>query len=107
LTEEKAALKLKDALLIRCAGVTFANRKGKLRITNHDEQGIELHENFDLESYCQRKLFNQQFGRRFGDGATPRELSNLDEVISLVRQFRAPDFAIARKVGHHWRVKKR
>lgn len=103
----KAALKLKDALVIRCAGVTFTDHNGKLRITYHDEQGEELHETFDLEHYGQKKIFNQQFGRRFGDGTTPQEFGNIPEVMGRESLFRAPDFVIARKVGHHWRVKEK
>lgn len=103
----KAALKLKDALVIRCAGVSFSEQKERLRITYHDEEGAELTESFDLSNTAQQKIFNQQFGRRFGDGTAPRQFRTNAEVIALTTQFRAPDFVVARKSGHHWRVKER
>jgi len=103
----KNALKLKDALVIRCAGVSLCDHNGKLRITYHDEEGAEVHESFDLNHSGQRKVFNLQFGRRFGDATQPRQFKQLDDVLSVRDQFRAPDFVIARKAGHHWRVKEK
>lgn len=107
----KKALQLKDALVIRCAGVSFSEQNGRLRITYHDEQGEELVESFDLSHKGQRGVFNRLFGRRFNEGATPRQFTSVDEVISQTAQFRAPDFVIARKVGQgqngHWRVRER
>ncbi len=103
----KAALKLKDARVIRCAGMTFADRDGRLRISYHDEQGDELHESFDLNHPGARQAFNQQFGRRFGQGDKPRRFNRLEEVLGLEQQFVAPDFVIARKSGRHWRVKEK
>lgn len=103
----KAALQLKDAMVIRCAGLSFSKQKDRLRITYHDEEGEELHESFDLNHNMQRKLFNQFFGRRFAGGSEPREFSSIDEVLPLAQQFTAPDFVVARKKGHYWRVQER
>jgi len=103
----KAALKLKDALVIRCAGMTFAEKDGRLRITYHDEQGDELAESFDFSKAGAIKAFNEQYGRRFGNRQQPRQFKRLNEVLELQQQFSAPDFVIARKAGRHWRVREK
>lgn len=103
----KAALQLKDALVIRCAGLSFSQKQDKLRITYHDEQGEELHESFNLSHSGQRKIFNREFGRRFDGGSQPREFKSLDEVLPLAERFTPPDFVVARKKGHYWRVSAR
>jgi len=50
----KAALALKDAKVIRCAGLSLSTplRQGKpyLKVTYHDEDGAELAENFFCDS---------------------------------------------------------
>ncbi|GGB86160.1 ATP-dependent helicase [Marinobacterium zhoushanense] len=103
----KRALQLKDALVIRCAGVSFSEREGRLRITYHDEQGEELHESFDLGHKGQRAVFNRLFGRRFNAGTEPRRFASADEVISHSQGFQPPDFVIARRHKQHWRVRER
>lgn len=107
----KRALQLKDARVIRCAGVSFAAAGERLKITYHDEQGEELSESFDLGHRGQRGVFNRLFGRRFDAGASPRQFTTPADVIRLSERFRAPDFVIARKVGRgqraHWRVRER
>ncbi|MCE2573104.1 DEAD/DEAH box helicase [Motilimonas eburnea] len=100
----KAALKLKDALVIRCAGMVCSEHKGKLKITYFDEQGLELEEYFDLANQGQRFIFNQQFGRRSGQGAAPQAFTNLNQVLTLSDQLVAPDFVIARKQKHFWQI---
>ena len=108
----KAALKLKDALVIRCCGVTLSDNAGRLKITYHDEQGDELSEQFDLENDKQRFWFNQQFGRRFAQGrsqqdSTPITFSSVSQVLQVAHLFMHPDFVIARKSGRHWRIKEK
>lgn len=107
----KKALQLKDALVIRCAGVSFDEREGRLLVRYHDEQGEELVESFDLAHRGQRAIFNRLFGRRFHEGTNPRQFSQPAEVIAAAEHFRAPDFVIARRVGRgrnsQWRVRER
>nr|WP_246590191.1 DEAD/DEAH box helicase [Marinobacterium ramblicola] len=104
----KRALQLKDALVISCAGVSFSERQGRLRITYHDEQGEELHESFDLGHKGQRAVFNRLFGRRFNAGTEPRRFNSVDEVLAQASGFQAPDFVVARRHNkHHWRVRER
>lgn len=101
------ALKLKDALVIRCAGITLGVDGSKLRITYHGEDGEELSESFDLSKPGQRNVFNKLFGRRFANGRAPRAFSAADEVLESQALLPAPDFVIARKQKHFWQVRER
>ena len=92
----KAALKLKDAKVIRCAGMTFSGESSKLKITYHDEEGVELSERFDFDKPAQRAVFNRLFGKRFKLGTEPRRFNSLNEVLGVSLQFQHPDFVVAR-----------
>lgn len=105
------ALKLKDAMVIRCAGITLgahASKTGsKLRITYHGEDGEELSESFDFSKPPQRTVFNRLFGRRFANSQAPKTFSRADEVLESQALLPAPDFVIARKQKHYWQVQER
>ena len=105
------ALKLKDAMVIRCAGITLnandSNNASKLKITYHAEEGEELSESFDFSKPAQRKVFNKLFGRRLANGQAPHEFTNLAEVLEMQALLPAPDFVIARKKKHYWQVQER
>ncbi|RBW48584.1 DEAD/DEAH box helicase [Marinobacter sp. F3R11] len=107
----KDALKLKDAMVIRCAGITLAPHKDKpdsrLKITYHGEDGEELNESFDFSRPAQRSVFNRLFGRRFANGQEPKEFSGIQEVLEVQSLLPAPDFVIARKQKHYWQVQER
>ncbi len=63
----KAALKLKDALVLRCCGMALqpgADEKGEwLKITYYDEDGADVSERFRLQTPAQRTAFEQLFIR--------------------------------------------
>ncbi|SFR54501.1 DNA repair protein RadD [Marinobacter daqiaonensis] len=101
------ALKLKDAMVIRCAGITSSVNGSKLEITYHGEDGEELSESFDFGKPAQRSVFNRLFGRRFANSQAPKAFSRLDEVLEMQALLPAPDFEIARKQKHYWRVQER
>ncbi|MFL1454997.1 DEAD/DEAH box helicase family protein [Marinobacter sp. GN3S48] len=101
------ALKLKDAMVIRCAGVSLSGGESKLRITYHGEDGEELSESFDFSRPAQRNVFNKLFGRRFANGQAPKEFSRVGEVLEIEVLLPAPDFVIARKQKHYWQVQER
>lgn len=105
------ALKLKDAMVIRCAGITLSlsdsNNASKLKVTYHAEDGEELCESFDFSKPAQRKVFNKLFGRRLANGQAPQAFSRLDEVLAMQAVLPAPDFVIARKKKHYWQVQER
>jgi len=101
------ALKLKDAMVIRCAGITSGVAGSKLKITYHGEDGEELSESFDFSKPAQRAVFNRLFGRRIANGRAPRQFSRVDEVLEIEALLPAPDFVIARKKTHYWQVQER
>ncbi|MBN3563083.1 DEAD/DEAH box helicase [Aliamphritea spongicola] len=103
----KDALQLKDATVIRCAGISFHQQGSRLQIIYHDEQGEELKESFDFSKPKQLQVFNQLFGRRLQQSQQPRRFKSLEEVLGCQQQFSHPDFVIARKSGHHLRVTER
>lgn len=105
------ALKLKDAMVIRCAGMTLSvndsNNPNTLKITYHAEDGEELSESFDFSKPAQRRVFNKLFGRRLASGQAPQEFDTLAEVLQMQAALTAPDFVIARKHKHYWQVQER
>jgi len=100
----KKALQLKDAKVIRCAGLTFSEHKGKLKITYHDEQGETLSEYFDLKRTGQRQVFDRLFSKRVSNYVTNAMPLTLLQVIAAQSNYTAPDFVIARKKQHYWTV---
>jgi DNA repair protein RadD len=123
----KKALQLKDSKIIRCAGLnlTRANDKisdklsdkggaDKLKITYHDEEGIELNESFDFAKPYQVKAFNDIFSKRLSAkisvqlGSTDTfEVTNIEQALKLANLLPCPDFVIARKQKFYWRIKYR
>ena len=101
------ALKLKDAMVIRCAGITLNAHASKLKVTYHAEDGEELSESFDFSKPAQRTIFNKLFARRLANGQAPQEFSTLAEVMEVQALLPAPDFVIARKKKHYWQVQER
>ncbi|MGP4846030.1 DEAD/DEAH box helicase [Marinobacter sp. 1Y8] len=103
------ALKLKDAMVIRCAGITLSahNTDSKLKITYHGEDGEELSESFDFSKPAQRNVFNKLFGRRLANSQAPQAFSKIEEVLEIQALLPAPDFVIARKQKHYWQVQDR
>lgn len=101
------ALKLKDAMVIRCAGISLSVDGSKLKITYHGEDGEELSELFEFSKPAQRNVFNKLFGRRFANSQAPQAFGRIEEVLEVQALMPAPDFVIARKQKHYWQVQER
>ena len=101
------ALKLKDAMVIRCAGISLSAEGSRLRLTYHGEDGEELKESFDFTKPAQRTVFNKLFGRRVANGQAPKTFGSMDEVFESQVLLPSPDFVIARKHKHYWQVQER
>lgn len=101
------ALKLKDAMVMRCAGITLECNRDKLQICYHGEEGEELKESFYFDKPAQRKLFNQLFGRRARNGQQPIVFSSTEQVVNQQSQLPYPDFVVARKQKHYWQIQER
>ncbi|MGB1237390.1 MAG: DEAD/DEAH box helicase family protein [Pseudomonadales bacterium] len=103
----KKALQLKDAKVIRCQGLSMESNGSKLKVTYHDEQGETLVESFDFGKEVQQKIFRQLFKRTLDPRIDVTKLTSCAQIIALEQQFIAPDFVIARKHTHYWRISER
>ena len=93
----KAALRLKDALVLRVSGVAFAQDGTKLVLTYHDEDGASVSERFDFSHKGQRAVFNRVFARRLASGRHPIELTKPEQALRVQGLMPKPDFVVARK----------
>lgn len=109
----KEALGLRDAKVIRCAGMTLHSvlnrkREPRLKIVYYDEDGHELSETFALTTPAQRGRFYHQFVRHHQNCVgEPFYPQSPEEVVREQRRFRAPDFVIARKQDRFWVIREK
>jgi len=103
----KDALKLKDAMVIRCSGISLNPNGSKLKLIYHGEDGEELTESFDFTKPAQRAVFNRLYGRRLAKGQTPVNFKDIEEVVRVQSLLSAPDFVVARKQKHYWQIQDR
>ena len=104
----RAALNLKDALVLRCSGlsvVSLANNEHIIKVTYYDEDGASCDEIYDFSKSGARYAFNKQFAQRTANSQTPTEYKSAGQVIAGQMQLVAPDFVIARKSKKYgWKV---
>lgn len=109
----KEALKLRDAKVIRCAGMSLhhhlnKNQEPRLKVVYHDEEGVELSEIYALSSKAQQGRFYHQFVRQHLKRPEERFFpKDPNDVIKEQHRFRSPDFVIARKNGRIWAIRDR
>lgn len=108
----KAALRLKDALVLRCSGMTLQNgadAKGPwLKITYYDEDGADVSERFRLHTPAQRTAFEQIFLRpHLRAPGVPLRWITADDIVHQQALLRHPDFVVARKSGQFWQVREK
>jgi DNA repair protein RadD len=103
----KQALRLKNALVLRVAGMTVEVHGQRLTLRYHDEAAVSVSERFDFDDPRQRAVFNRVFARRLAQGRHPLELLEADQAQRLRGLLPVPDFVVARKVQHHYRVQLR
>ena len=112
-TKLKEALALKDALVLRCAGMTLESRQGKngcpqLKVIYHDEDGTELAEYFNLDTQAQKGAFFIHFIRQHLRNTEARlNVENVAQIVAAETLFRAPDFIVARKKGPFWSIQEK
>ncbi|KPH63262.1 carboxylate--amine ligase [Pseudoalteromonas porphyrae] len=104
----RAALNLKDALVLRCSGLsvsTLVNHTQIIKLTYFDEDGASCDEIYDFSKPGARYIFNKQFGKRTNNGQTPVDYKLAEQVIENETLLVAPDFVIARKSKKYgWKV---
>ncbi|AKH64769.1 MULTISPECIES: DEAD/DEAH box helicase [Photorhabdus] len=108
----KAALKLKDALVLRCGGMQLipgTDSKGEwLKITYYDEDGTDASERFRLTTPAQRRLFEYQFLRQHQRApAVPFNWKTASDIVHQQPLLRHPDFVVARKKGQFWQIREK
>ncbi|YCI82723.1 DEAD/DEAH box helicase [Enterobacteriaceae bacterium] len=108
----KAALKLKDALVLRCGGMALAagaDEKGEwLNVTYYDEEGADVSERFRLTTPAQRTAFEQLFIRpHTRTPGVPLAWKTAADLLAQQALLRHPDFVVARKKGHYWQVREK
>ena len=108
----KAALKLKDALVLRCGGMALESgrdAKGEwLNVTYYDEDGASASERFRLTTPAQRMAFQQLFVRPHQRApGVPFSWQTAADVLAQQVLFRHPDFVVARQRGHYWQIREK
>ena len=113
----KKALQLKNAKVLRCAGMSLSLQPSKatvLKITYHDEEGAELSELFNFSFSKDTELFNQLFAKRLAiklDTNKSLYLTDTEQVMAIEPYLTCPDFVVARKNSakayDNWQIKDR
>ncbi|WP_375055499.1 DEAD/DEAH box helicase [Zobellella sp. DQSA1] len=108
----KEALALKDALVLRCAGLSLEAGSGKygpsLKVTYHDEDGTAVSAWYPFDDKGKRGRFFNDFVQPHwpAPGLEPN-FTTLAEVLASAGRFRHPDFVIARQHKRSWQVKEK
>lgn len=104
----RAALNLKDALVLRCSGMQFTKIKPDaelLKVIYYDEDGASCAEVFNLANSKAQFIFNKQFSLRKAQGTAPTTYKTCQHVLAEQASLTAPDFVIARKNKQYgWKV---
>lgn len=108
----KAALKLKDALVLRCAAMVLESGSDEhgewVRVRYYDEEATEVSERFRLKTPAQRTAFEQLFLRPHQRApGVPLAWKNAADILTLQPLLRHPDFVVARKQRHFWQVREK
>ncbi|HAD40924.1 MAG TPA: hypothetical protein DCF88_12540, partial [Plesiomonas shigelloides] len=106
----KAALNLRDALVLRCGGMHLASgqdSKGEwLDITYFDEDGADVKERFYLSTSAQRHVFTLHFLRQHQRApGVPLAWKNADDILKQQELLRHPDFVVARQQGKYLKIR--
>ncbi|MFE8115491.1 DEAD/DEAH box helicase [Brenneria goodwinii] len=108
----KAALRLKDALVLRCSGMSLTpgrDAKGEwLNITYYDEDGADVSERFRLQTPAQRHVFQLNFLRIHQRApGVPFVWQTAADILAQQPLLRAPDFVVARRQGKFWQLREK
>lgn len=108
----KEALKLKDALVLRCGGMQLQHSeddKGEwLSITYYDEDGADVSERFRLNTPAQRTAFMQLFLRpHLRAPGIELVWKKAADIVAQQDKLRYPDFVVARMKGRFWQIRQK
>lgn len=105
------ALKLKDALIMKCTAIRLQAGKNKfdkpqLKVTYIGEQGEEIHDFWPLYNKTQKTQFLNKFIRpHLIDRHNPFNETAPTKVVNNAHRLRAPKIVIARKKGRFWLIR--
>ncbi|WP_035415948.1 DEAD/DEAH box helicase [Ferrimonas kyonanensis] len=106
----KEVLKLKDYLVLRCAGIAFSpvqlkSGQAGVKVSWFDEDGTEVSQHFGFTTAGQKGAFYHNFARmHLRAPGTPLRLPNVEAILASASLFRHPDFVVARKEKYGWKV---
>ncbi|MDL9986145.1 DEAD/DEAH box helicase [Providencia rettgeri] len=108
----KAALKLKDALIIRCGGMQFitgSDSKGEwIKINYFDEDGTSVSERFRLATPAQKRVFEYRFLREHQRApGVPFKWNSANDILLQQSLLRYPQFIVARKKERFWEIREK
>lgn len=108
----KAALRLKDARVLRISGMTLEpgqDAQGEwLKIRYYDEDGTDVSERFRLHTPAQRKAFEYVFLRPHQRApGLPLSWQCAQDIVTLLPQLRHPDFIVARRHKQQWQIREK
>ncbi|WP_350025285.1 DEAD/DEAH box helicase [Providencia rettgeri] len=108
----KAALKLKDALIIRCGGMQFitgSDSKGEwIKINYFDEDGTSVSEHFRLATPAQKRVFEYRFLREHQRApGVPFKWNSANDILLQQSLLRYPQFIVARKKERFWEIREK
>ncbi len=107
----KAALKLKDALVLRCSGMALqhgGDEKGPwLKITYYDEDGADVSERFRLQTPPSAPPSNNCLFARIPAPRVPLRWITPADIVTQQALLRHPDFVVARMKGQYWQVREK
>ncbi|MCX9117670.1 DEAD/DEAH box helicase [Providencia rettgeri] len=108
----KAALKLKDALIIRCGGMQFitgSDSKGEwIKINYFDEDGTSVSERFRLATPAQKRVFEYRFLREHQRApGVPFKWNSANDILLQQCLLRYPQFIVARKKERFWEIREK
>ena len=105
------ALKLKDHLIVKCKDMQLEASKNKfdkpqLKVTYISEEGLKLHDTWQLSTKAQKTVFLQKF---VNPHLIDRHRSYTDtapsKIVANAHRFRIPQIIIAKKDGPFWKIR--
>lgn len=103
----RQALRLKNARVLRVAGMSFEAKGEILTIRYYDESADSLSERFNFANGSELAAFNRIFSRRIAQGRRPLELLAVEHALRVRELLPVPDFIVARKAKHTFRIQER
>jgi DNA repair protein RadD len=102
----RAALNLKNAMVLRCSGLSVSLIKAQLiKVSYFDEDGASCDEVFDFSNERSRFIFHRFYSTRVQGNVGQVTWNSAEQIVVMGHLLRAPDFVIAKKHKKYgWRV---